>query len=423
MNRRTLLLGGGALAASLGGLTLLRPDDHGQPYDSYFHLLNAQLRTHGPGKPLLLIDADRLNANIQRVRALHNPQQQFRIVAKSLPSPKLLERVMDGMQTRRLMVFHQPHINALTEAFPNSDLLLGKPLPVQSAATFYASYKKNGFDPEQQLTWLVDSRERLEQYAQLARSLGTTLRISLEIDVGLHRGGLQNSEELAALLPLFQDSGNRLKLTGLMGYDAHVGKIPSLIESRAASLEKSQQRYRLFQESLFAAAPESRGQLVMNGAGSPTFRLHRQNSPLNEVSAGSCFLKPSDFDLDLLADLEPAAWIATPVLKTLENTTLPGLEKASHFWRRWDRNRQQSFFVYGGLWMAKPVSPAGLEENPLYGKSTNQAIFNGSHRISLRPDDTLFLRPTQSEKLLLEFGDLAVVERGQLHDFWPVLPT
>jgi D-serine deaminase-like pyridoxal phosphate-dependent protein len=43
--------------------------------------------------------------------------------------------------------------------------------------------------------------------------------------------------------------------------------------------------------------------------------------------------------------------------------------------------------------------------------------------VPLAVDDYIFLRPTQSERVLLEFGDLAVVRGGQLVDGWPVLPT
>ena len=47
-------------------------------------------------------------------------------------------------------------------------------------------------------------------------------------------------------------------------------------------------------------------------------------------------------------------------------------------------------------------------------------MFNGSRSIDLEPDDWLFLRPTQSEFVFLQFGDIAVYEGGDIVDFWPV---
>ena len=61
----------------------------------------------------------------------------YRIVAKSLPSLPLLEAVMDATGSRRLMLFHQPFINQVAAKIPDADVLLGKPMPVAAAATFY----------------------------------------------------------------------------------------------------------------------------------------------------------------------------------------------------------------------------------------------------------------------------------------------
>lgn len=423
MKRRTFVLGA-AGAAAVGGLALLRPSDQGGPYTPYFSTLNDNLKKQGPGRPVLLVDRDRLLANAAKIRAHLAPDKAFRIVAKSLPSLPLLQTVMTAMSTSHLMVFHQPHLNAIATALPSGDMLLGKPMPVNAAATFYRTLGKTGFQPERQLQWLVDTRERLLEYQQLAKSLGTKLRVNLEVDVGLHRGGMQDTGELNAMLDVIAPPDSGLEFAGFMGYDAHVGKIPSVLESRDTSFHKACDRYRLFQQALFARLPELKEKpLTFNGGGSPTLRLHTKDSPLNEVAAGSCFVKPTDFDLELLADLEPAAFIATPVLKSLEGTTIPGIEGMRSLLSGWNPNQQRSYFIYGGLWQAHYESPQGLFDNGLYGKSSNQAIVNGSHRVPLKVNDQIFLRPTQSERVLLEFGDIGVVSNGQLVDWWPVLPT
>jgi D-serine deaminase-like pyridoxal phosphate-dependent protein len=44
---------------------------------------------------------------------------------------------------------------------------------------------------------------------------------------------------------------------------------------------------------------------------------------------------------------------------------------------------------------------------------------NGSKNVQLEVDDYVFYRPTQSEAVLLEFGDLALVRGGEIVDFWP----
>lgn len=421
MKRRHLLLG---LAAAAAGGWLLRPSDHGAPHDDYFRGLNELLRTQGPGRPLLVVDLDRYERNCTRLKhAVTDQGKALRLVAKSLPSLPLLQRAMTHTGTTRLMAFHQPFLNALARELPQSDLLLGKPMPVRAVETFYNRLdRRGGFDPETQLQWLVDTPERLAQYTQLARTLGTRLRVNIEIDVGLHRGGLAGPEQLDTLLKNIAENPQHLQFSGFMGYDPHVGKIPAVLESRDTSYRKANDIYRAFIARAQAAQPAvDVAALTFNGAGSPTFRLHGTDSPLNEVSVGSALVKPSDFDLDLLQDFEPAAFIATPVLKAMDGLQLPGVAALGKAWALWDSNRRRTFFIYGGKWMAQPVSPAGIAGNDLYGSSSNQAILNASQAVDLAVDDQVFLRPTQSEAVLLQFGDIALVRNGRFESWAPVL--
>ena len=420
MKRRHLLIGIAAAATAAGWM--LRPGDRGAPHDDYFAALQDLLRREGPGRPLLAIDVERYARNCARLKlAVSEQGKSLRLVAKSLPSVPLLARAMAETGTHRLMTFHQPFLNVLARELPRSDLLLGKPMPVRAAETFYRRLDRaGGFDPATQLQWLVDSPERLAQYAQLARSLGTRMRINVEIDVGLHRGGLSSPEQLDAILAHCAAEPQHLAFAGLMGYDAHVGKVPGIIESRETSYRRANDAYRAFIARAQSAGIDP-ATLTLNGAGSPTFRLHGADSPLNEVSVGSALVKPSDFDLDLLADFEPAAFIATPVLKAADGLQLPGVDALGRAWALWDVNRRRTFFIYGGKWMAHPVSPRGVTDNAVYGTSSNQGILNASGAAALAVDDQVFLRPTQSEAVLLQFGDLALVEGGRLAGWAPVL--
>jgi D-serine deaminase-like pyridoxal phosphate-dependent protein len=415
MKRRTAILGG--LAAAATGTVLARPADRGGPHLPYFDALNGVLKRDGPGRPVVVIDRDRLRSNVEKVRAKLRTGQAFRVVAKSLPSLPLLREVMEALATKRLMVFHEPDLRTLGAAMPDADLLLGKPMPLAAVATYYTSGATGA-----QVQWLIDTDARLAQYQQLAKQLGVKMRISLEIDVGLHRGGLASADALGPLVARIAADSDHLELSGLMGYDAHVGKVPSVVESTAQSFENACVRYDAFKAELLRLAPAAKDSAVLDGGGSRTIRLHADaRSPVNEVAAGSCFVKPSDFDAPTLDDLEPAVFIATPVLKVLSGTELPALHRSNALWPMWDRNRAQTFFIYGGLFPGEYVSPPGLCDNPLYGKSSNQAMVNGSAFVKLSVDDYVFVRPTQSEKVLNDYGELAVIEGGKLTAFWPVL--
>jgi D-serine deaminase-like pyridoxal phosphate-dependent protein len=368
---------------------------------------------------VLVLDRARMHRNAVRMRALFGPGQRLRLVEKSLPVPRMLDELMQLTGTRALMVFHEPQLLQTARAFPDTDLLLGKPLPVAAARHFYRQLGETAFAPERQLQWLIDTPQRLHEYATLAQELDVVLRITIEIDVGLHRGGVEDAAGMEQMLRLLSEYPQRLHFAGLMGYDAHVGKLPALVESRARGFAKAVETYRGFQQQVSKALPEQSVHACWNGAGSPTIALHSGgDSPLNDVSAGSALLKPSDFDIDLLADFEPALFIATPVLKRLPGVRLPGPEWFSRLLVGGPRAARQSYFIYGGGWPARIASPPELRRPGVFGTSYNQAIYTGPAQPALAVDDLVFLRPHQSEGMLLQFGPIWVFEDGHIVDRW-----
>ena len=420
MNRRQFILAGVSIGVASA---FLRPENNGAPYNAYFNKINESLKNHGAYLPSMLVDLDILDNNIKALSAQLNDNVDYRIVAKSLPSPQLLGYVMEQASTNKLMVFHQPFLTQIAHDYPNSDVLMGKPMPVKAAKKFYQLQPKDSkFESSKQLQWLIDSKERLEQYLQLAQNIQQPIQINIELDVGLHRGGLQQPNELDALLNIFENNPEHLIFSGFMGYDPHVVKIPSILKSPEEAFEESQNIYQSFINRLYTMAPQYKEQaLCFNGAGSPTIALHLNKTVANELSAGSCLVKPVDFDIPSLSAFQPASYIATPVLKKMKGTKLPAAEFAKDIFPLWDKNMEQTFFIYGGKWLAQYESPYGLQGNGLFGTSTNQEIVNGSNRVNLNIDDHVFLRPTQSEFVFLQFGNLLTLRNNQISNQWPIL--
>lgn len=418
MKRRNLLIGSGlTVAAAAGGVMLWRPEDKGAPYNPYFSALNQLLKSDGPGRPVLLLDRARMNHNIDVLSRSVGADKTYRVVVKSLPSVELLRHTMDRAGTRALMVFHQPFLNQIAVDFPDSDVLMGKPMPVQAAAIFYERLQplSNGFDPSVQLQWLIDSPARLGEYQQLARKLGVHLRINVELDVGLHRGGVEDPAEFDQMLATIGADSAHLSFAGLMGYEPHLTGMGANLEDPAVQAVLN--RYRTFVGHAEAAG-YNRQALTLNGAGSHTLRIYEQDRTMNDLSAGSGVVMPTDFDTHHLRDNQPAAFIAAPVLKTYDRLYVAGEPPVADLLEWFDPNTRRLHYIYGGYWKARYVSPPGIPE-PLY-HSTNQEPFTTSPEGALAVGDHAFLRPTQSERVLLQFGDLWVVENGALVDRWSV---
>lgn len=135
---------------------------------------------------------------------------------------------------------------------------------------------------------------------------------------------------------------------------------------------------------------------------------HCQQSVCNDLAFGSMLLKPSDFDLENLSVLKCALWIATPVLKVLPYSQLPGLEVLNHL-----PHKYKALFVYGGYWRADYIYPEKSWPHILYGRSSNQEMLQVSKQYEIAVDDYVFLRPQQSEALIPQFAHLYAYAQGK----------
>lgn len=404
--RAAMIAGGTALAGAGIGATAVFAADAGAAgaggsHDAYFRALSAALTRAGIAHPVLVVDETRLAANIAAARETLKPGGlPLRIVVKSLPVEGLIDRIAAGMATNRFMVFNGAMLDIMARR-ADADLLLGKPLP---AMEYAAVIDAVGAEAAGRVQWLIDTPERLTQYAAIAAARGAPLRANLEIDVGLHRGGFPDGKSLAAVV----DQARGLKhvaVTGLMGYDPQVPKMPD----PDAAFAESQASYRTAIAVLREKLGVDPATLTLNGAGSPTYARHAQGTVANEVSVGSAFVKPVDFDTPWLTRHVPASFIATPVIKAGPfDPSNPATARG--------------FFIYGGHWLATPESPAGLQYSPLYGRSSNQELLTGPESAGLKPDDHIFLRPNQSEALFLQFGDIVRFDGETVTGTWPTFP-
>lgn len=418
LSRRNLMIGGAGLAGA--ALLMSKPGDESGPRDPYFLGLQQALTEAGIATPTLVIDKTRLNANIDTLVSQLPEGMAYRIVAKSLPSLDLIGHIRKRSGSNRLMTFNQPMLSTLTRTMPDADQLVGKPLPVAAARAYFNGLAAEDAPAAGQIQWLVDTPERLRQYEELAASNGQPIRVNLELDVGLHRGGLEAGDTLKAMLEALRGSES-LTFTGFMGYEPHLAALPETMGWRERAKAGAWRRYN---EALAQAAEvfgaDAVAGLVRNAAGSPTYRYYQSTEIANEISAGSCLVKPTHFDTPLLEPHQPASFIATPVIKSIAKTRLPGLEFAAEGQRAWDPNTTRTVFIYGGNWLADPVDPPGLSYNKTFGRSSNQEMLNGGHNLSIEPDEFVFFRPHQSEAVFLQFGDIAVYEHGRITERWPV---
>jgi D-serine deaminase-like pyridoxal phosphate-dependent protein len=383
--------------------------------DPYFSELSGALKSAEIYSPRLVIDLDRLNGNIAAIKARLGAGLSLRIADKSLPCLPLVALIREAFATDRFMTFHPPVSAAIAKEFPSADLLFGKPMPAPGARQALTKGVFAGtHDLGSRIVWLVDTDVRLAAYAALAEELGRDLRICFEVDVGLHRGGYPDPDALARALAALR-SHPRLKCQGIMAYEAHIGKVPGPLGGPKKALAKTVSLYREF-----AACLDPSQRTIMNIGGSSTALLYDSWIGANEVTIGSAFVLPSDFDVASLSALKPAAFIATPILKVLD-AQMPGFDKRTWMLQKLGLFPRRACFLYGGKWMADAVHPPGMKPNKLFGYSINQQFMALPDNANVKADDFAFLRPTQSEFVLQQFGPIAVFSGGAIVANWPVL--
>ena len=189
-------------------LALVKPRDKGGGHDAYFTGLEQTLKRAEIGTARILIDVDRLRHNLTVILSRIPSKDHYRIVVKSLPSVDLLRFIRSTVGTDKFMVVHRPFLKVILENFdPGIDILLGKPIPVFGVKEFFQEIGPGLRGRAQaEIQWLIDTPLRLEEYLAFARQNALKLRINIEIDIGLHRGGVDSFETLHRMLDLIHSN-------------------------------------------------------------------------------------------------------------------------------------------------------------------------------------------------------------------------
>lgn len=409
-------------------LVVIKPHKVSCSYPPYFAKLNQAIKAQRPGASAGIIDLDRLDSNMLCVRQILGKDFKLRLVTKSLPSLDLLRYLMQTGNTNRLMVFSEPFIAEILNTFDadSLDILLGKPLPADALPRLSTN---KGFGT---INWLVDTKERLNEYLAFAKKDSTPLKLSLEIDVGLHRGGFETMQQFDEAIEIIQQNKQYLQLTGLMGYDGHVPYVPFYINKQRAinkAFVNVQNSYTQFVEELKKHYdPAFISTLTFNGGGSHTYYYYpkfKNLTPVNDIAMGSGFLAPEQFsDLNKLGH-QPALFLSSPVLKKIESSLLPHAEKISPLVNLWDPNLKVSYYMLGGGWPGEPVAPAGIKKNYFWDENDlgytnllpNQSILSSSDENNLNVGDFVFYHAWEGDGML-SFNKIELYRQGKIVGEW-----
>jgi D-serine deaminase-like pyridoxal phosphate-dependent protein len=407
------------------------------PDDDRFIEWNEALRANAGGRESALVDLDAVDHNLKLVGQTLGSSIALRLVAKSLPSIQLLEYMMVTACTNRIMAFSEGMVRDLLCRFGSDvDILLGRPEAVDAAARTFDTLdarSSGGVNPAAGVRWLVDTADRMQQYADLATERGAEINIAVEIDVGLRRGGARDNDELLAMLAVIGESP-LLRFTGFMGYDGHVPFTPQGADP-TRELRSVQQRYTDFVSAGRSAYPSMfQGPLVYNSGGSRTYHYYTDelDTPVNEVAMGSAFFYPRDFSNIPDEDLRRATFLATPVLKRIDPAEAPFAPGFLPRLAEGNPDYEVQFIVVAGGFPGDQLYPEGLVVNPVTSSAageddsqgggvvnllSNQAEWLGARAVPLGVGDFIFYHPWEGDGVRW-LSRLDVFRGGELVDQW-----
>jgi D-serine deaminase-like pyridoxal phosphate-dependent protein len=278
------------------------------------------------------------------------------------------------------------------------------------------------------VSFVVDGRARLDELVALATSLSITLQVGVEIDVGLHRGGVRRTSDLPAVLAGFTANPSTLRFAGILGYDGHIigsPVAPGLEKHGVIAAYDSVEKIFRDAVSVIQSGFGSlwRNDLIFNSGGSQTYPLHH-GGVVNDVSAGGGMLRPNSYSDMFISALQPALFIAAPVIAQFDKVELPFVNNVGQT----ATDGMQSFSMYGGGWAAVFVYPHDVALAPLVNDPENmnlvpnQTLTMLPNTTKIAPGDWVFMQPRVADALF-QFQDILLVRGGRLQtNKWRAYP-
>jgi D-serine deaminase-like pyridoxal phosphate-dependent protein len=357
----------------------------------------------GRDAPFAFVDMDAMWSNSDEMLARAGGKP-IRVASKSVRCRALLEAIARRDERYRgLMTF------TLRES-----LWLGEPDMLLAYPT--ADREALGRMGEDGPVLMVDSVDHLDL---IESATNVPVRLCIEVDlsyplaggrvkVGVKRSPVRSPEQAVALAREIERRP-RLKLAGLMGYEAHIaglGDNPPGKPVIAAVLKRLQKASAAELAERRAAVVEALGPLdFVNGGGTGSVHTTAREPVVTEITAGSGFYAPTLFDHYSAFTLTPAAMFALPVVRKPSKkvaTVLGGGYIASG---PADKTRLPS-----------PYLPEGLKLDGNEGAGEVQTPVIGA---DMRVGDRVYFRHAKAGELCERFNTLLLVRGSEIVDEVP----
>ncbi len=253
---------------------------------------------------------------------------------------------------------------------------------------------------------VADSATCVEGYAQAARASGKRLKVLVDVDIGLHRTGIQPGEPARALAQKIA-ADPQLQFMGLQGYAGQLQHVPVFEERRTQSLAAM----KLLGDTRDAIVAAGIPCPIVSGGGTGTFNIDPEARVLTELQAGSYIFMDKQYGEVRIANAAPMAFeMSLFVQTTVISATMPGLVTTDA--------GLKSFATEAGA----PIISSGAPEGANYfffGDEQGGIILGGAEK-ALPLGAVLRCVVPHCDPTVNLYDAYHVVDGDRLVDIWPI---
>lgn len=372
--------------------------------------------------PFAFVDLDAMWENADTILE-RSGEKPVRVASKSLRCRPLIERILErNDRFRGLMSFTLPETLWLAEqgfenlllAYPTTDTEALADLALRSVAS-----------PGQAPVVMVDCVEHLDLIESVLGGQASPVRLCLDLDASwkafggrLRAGPLRSPIHTPGeAVALAEEIGRRekLELVALMAYEGQIAGVGDRVpgrpfRSRAIRWMQKRSRVEIAERraDVVSRLKEIAPIEIVNGGGTGSLESTSSEDAVTEVTAGSGFFAPGQFDHYSSLRLRPAAGFALPVVRR----PAPGVVTALG----------GGYLASGppnALRLPTPWLPEGLRFDGEEGAGEVQTPLLGEAADSLSIGDYVYLRHAKAGELCERFDSLLLIEGNGIVDEVP----
>ncbi|RJP24050.1 MAG: DSD1 family PLP-dependent enzyme [Candidatus Abyssobacteria bacterium SURF_5] len=259
--------------------------------------------------PALLIDLDKMERNIQKMAEFFDKQQaELRPHTKTHKCPVLAHKQLRaGAHGITCAKLGEAEVMAAAGV---QDILIANQIVGHDKIARLANLAHHC-----EIMVAVESAQNVAELSLAAKAVDSTIRVLIEVDVGMHRCGVKNPEDALALARTILSSPG-LAFEGIMGYEGHVVMVPDLEDRRQACIQSMQTLVGVKETLETNGIPVK----IVSAGGTGTYNISGSYPGVTEIQAGSYILMDAKYR-SVLEDFECALTLLCTVTSRPDKTT------------------------------------------------------------------------------------------------------